>query len=171
MTAQPRALRGRSLPAGLLGVLAVLASLLVLPGSAAAVAPSHSAASAAARGAMPFGVGLRETRDKVRVGPRRLGVQSATFVATERPAGAGHGPAPVAAALAAVVALTGAGRRGAGRRWPAGPPITVVRRAPAATAHLPRSRSPDPRPDHPCSRCPRRRDAAARPFTPVTATA
>ena len=107
MTAQPRALRGRSLPAGLLGVLAVLASLLVLPGSAAAVAPSHSAASAAARGAMPFGVGLRETRDKVRVGPRRLGVQSATFVATERPAGAGHGPAPVAAALAAVVALTG----------------------------------------------------------------
>jgi hypothetical protein len=108
VTAQPRAPRGRSLAAGLLGVLAVLASLLVLPGSAAAAAPSHSAASAAARGAVPFGVGLRETRDKVRVAPRRLGrEQPATFVAAERPAGTGRGPAPVGAALAAAVALTG----------------------------------------------------------------
>ena len=108
MTAQTRALRGRSLPAGLVGVLAVLASVLVLPGSAAAAAPSHSAAPVAARGAAPFGVGLRETRDKVRVAPRRLGrEQSATFVAADRPAGTGHGPAPVAAALAAAVALTG----------------------------------------------------------------
>lgn len=108
MTAQPRALRGCSLPAGLLGVLAVLASLLVLPGSAAAAAPSHSAAPAAARGAAPLGVGLRETRDKIRVAPRRLGrEQSATLVAADRPAGTGRGPAPVAAALAAAVALTG----------------------------------------------------------------
>jgi hypothetical protein len=96
------------MPAGLLGVFAVLASLLVLPGSAAAAAPSHSAVPAAARGAAPFGVGLHETRDKVRVAPRRLGrEQSATFVAAERPAGTSYGPAPVAAALAAAVALTG----------------------------------------------------------------
>jgi hypothetical protein len=107
---QPRAPRCRSLPAGLLGVLAVLASLLVLPGSAAAAAPSPAAAPAAARGAVPFGAGLRETRDKVRVASRRLSrEQSTASAAADRPARTGHGPAPVAAVPTAALALTGLG--------------------------------------------------------------
>jgi hypothetical protein len=108
VTAQTRALRARSLPAGLLGVLAVLASLLVLPGSFAATALTPSAAPAAARGAAPFGAGLRETRDKVRVAPRRLTrEQSAALAAADRSAGTGRGPAPVAAVQTAALALTG----------------------------------------------------------------
>ncbi len=108
MTAQTRALRGRSLFAGLLGVLAVLASLLVLPGSAAVAVPSPSAAPSAARGAVPFGAGLRETRDKVRVAPRRLSrEQSVASAAADHLAGTGHGSGPTAAVQIAALALTG----------------------------------------------------------------
>ena len=108
MTAQTRAPRGRSLPAGLLGVLAVLASLLVLPGSASSAAPSPSAAPSAVRGAAPLGAGLRETRDKVRVAPRRLSrEQPAASAAADHRAGPGHGSDPVAAVLTAALALAG----------------------------------------------------------------
>lgn len=108
MTAQTRALRGRSLPAGLLGVLAVLASLLVWPGGTVAATPSPSVAPAAARGAVPFGVGLREARDKVRVAPRRLSrEQTVALVAADRPSGTGVGSTPAAAVLAGALALIG----------------------------------------------------------------
>jgi hypothetical protein len=98
-------MRGRSLPAALLGALAVLAALFVLPGGQAAVAASPSVGPAAVRGTAALGNGLRESRDLVRLLPRRgVRPESASAVVRDGQAGTRQGPAP-AAALAAAVAL------------------------------------------------------------------
>ena len=106
MSAQPATTRGRSLPAALLGALAVLAALFVVPGGQATVAPSPSLGPAATvRGAAPLGAGLRENRDQARVLPRRgARTESAAAAAHDGRTDAGHGPVP-AGVLAAVVAL------------------------------------------------------------------
>jgi hypothetical protein len=99
-------MRGRSLPAALLGALAVLAALFVLPGGQAAGAASPSLGPAAAvRGTASPGSGLRESRDLARLLPRRgTRSESAGAVMHDGRAGSRQGPAP-AAALAAAVAL------------------------------------------------------------------
>ena len=106
MTTQPRTERGRSLPAALLGALAVLAALFVVPGGQATVAPSPSLGPAATvRGTAPLGAALRENRDQARIVPRRgTRTESAVAAAQDSRTGAGHGPTP-AGALAAVVIL------------------------------------------------------------------
>jgi hypothetical protein len=106
VTAQPRPMRGRSLPAALLGALAVLAALFVLPGGSATVAASPSFGPAATvRGTAALGNGLREGRDQVRLLPRRgTRAESAGAAVRDGRAGTRQGPAP-AAALAAAVAL------------------------------------------------------------------
>ena len=106
MTSQPRTERGRSLPAALLGALAVLAALFVVPGGQATVAPSPSFGPAATvRGTAPLGAALRENRDQARIVPRRgTRTESAAADAQDGRTGAGHGPVP-AGALAAVVTL------------------------------------------------------------------
>ena len=105
MTAQPATTRGRSLPAALLGALAVLAALFVVPGGQATIAPSPSLGTAATvRGTAPLGTGLRENRDQARVVPRRGTRTESAAAAHDGRTDAGHGPVP-AGVLAAVVAL------------------------------------------------------------------
>jgi hypothetical protein len=109
VTALPSAsTRGRGLPAALLGVLAVLASLVVGPGAVAApAAAAASASTSAVRALAPFGAGVRDARHHLRTLPRRgTRDQSGPLIAPERPAPAGHGPAPSAAVLALAAALT-----------------------------------------------------------------
>ena len=109
MTALPSATtRGRSLPAALLGVLAVLCSLVVGPGAVTApAAAAASASTSAVRALAPFGTGLRDARHHPRALPRRgIRDQAGSLISAERPAPAGHGPAPSAAVLALAVALT-----------------------------------------------------------------
>jgi len=106
VSAQPATTRGRSLPAALLGALAVLAALFVVPGGQATAAPSPSLGPAATvRGTAPLGAGLRENRDHARVVPRRgTRTEGAATAAQDGRTGAGHAPVPVGA-LAAVVTL------------------------------------------------------------------
>jgi hypothetical protein len=109
VTALPSATtRSRRLPAVLLGVLAVFASLVV--GPAATTAPAAAAASAstsAVRALAPFGSAVRDARQHPRALPRRgTRDHSGSLIAAERRAPAGHGPAPSAAVLALVVGLT-----------------------------------------------------------------
>jgi hypothetical protein len=89
----------------LLGVLAVLASLFVGPAAATAQAGAASAATTSTvRGVPPLAIGQSGTRDHRRAMPRSGDrEQSRLTVAVERPAAAGQGPTPFAAALGAPV--------------------------------------------------------------------
>ena len=104
MTAQPRTMRGRSLPAALLGALAVLAALFVVPGGQAAVAPSPSLGPAATvRGTAPWVPGCARTATR-----------PGSFPGAAR---APRAPAAVGARRPSRRrARTGAGRRAGGRR-------------------------------------------------------
>jgi hypothetical protein len=123
--------RGRSLPAVLLGVLAVLASLLAAPGTSVAAGASVVAAKpVAVRGAAPSGTGLRDGRDHLRAFSRRSSRdESAARAVAERRTGAGQGPAPFAAVLLTAVALTALAAGAVVSRGPAG---HAPRRTPTA---------------------------------------
>jgi hypothetical protein len=94
---------GRSMPAVLVAVLAVLASLLVGP-AATATHPGAGASTVAVRGPAPLGTGQREAREQLRPAPRR-GTRGdlGSAASLDRPATRGHVPSPSAAV--AVVAL------------------------------------------------------------------
>ena len=172
VTSQPRTERGRSLPAALLGALAVLAALFVVPGGQATVAPSPSFGPAATvRGTAPLGAGLRENRDQARIVPRR-GTRTERAAAAAQD-GRHRGRARTGAGRRAGCRrhAGGAGRRGGRRRAP-DRPAPVICRERVATAHLPRSHSPDPRPHTTRSRRPRpRRSPAASSASSPTAAA
>lgn len=99
--------RGRSVAAALLGVLAVLTSLFAGPAAATAQAGAAPAATTSTiRGVAPLAIGQSGTRHHLRALPRRGDrEQSRLAVAVERPAAAGQGPTPFAAALGAAVLI------------------------------------------------------------------
>jgi hypothetical protein len=120
----------RSAAAALLAALAVLGSLLVGPSPATQAAGSAAAPGAAARGALPTGVALRDHRDAARSTLRRgAREQSAPRTGSSVRSVLGHGPAPVAGVLAAAALLLALA---AGRRAVPGAAFSVRRRTPAS---------------------------------------
>jgi hypothetical protein len=105
--------RARSAAAVLLAAVAVVGSLLAGPSAATQVTGAAAAQGAAARGAAPAGVALREHRDVARAALRR-GARESSAPRADASVGTavGHGPAPAALLVAALllVALTVAGR-------------------------------------------------------------
>lgn len=131
MTPWPRLdRRARSAVAVLLAALAVVGSVLVGPAAASRVAGSGAVLGAAARGAAPAGVALRDHRDVARPALRRsVREQSAPRTDSSVRATLGHGPAPVTGLLAAAVLLVALAMSGL---RPAAAPAPVRRRAAAS---------------------------------------
>ena len=114
--------RAGSAAAVLLAALAVVGSVLVGPSATSQVRPPGTVLGAAARGAPPAGVALRDHRDVARPGPRRgAREQSAPRTVSSVRAALGHGPAPVTGLLVVallLVALTVSGHLPAGASAP-----------------------------------------------------
>jgi hypothetical protein len=112
--------RARSAAAVLLAAVAVVGSLLAGPSAATQVTGAAAAQGAAARGAAPTGVALREHRDVARAALRRGAQSSAPRADASVGTAVGHGPAPAALLVAALllVAIAVAGRLAAAAESP-----------------------------------------------------
>ena len=114
--------RARSTVAVLLAALAVAGSVLVGPSPAGQVAGPGAVLGAAARGAAPVGVALRDHRDIARPAQRRgAREQSAPRTGPTVRTAPGHGPVPVTGRLPLallLLALAVSGRMLAGASAP-----------------------------------------------------